>query len=161
MHAERGFTLIEILVVVAIIGITLGFAMLAFGDFGASRRAVVSAEQFSSYVKLVQQQAILETNTLGISLTNEGYTTYRFESGGWRIMSAKSIFHWRSFPNKISVIFRQGGSRNRLKNPDIIITPSGDMSEFIIDFGTAANPQVVSLFGKTDGRIIIEKPKSP
>ncbi|KTC92953.1 MULTISPECIES: type II secretion system minor pseudopilin GspH [Legionella] len=159
MHAERGFTLIEILVVVAIIGITLGFAMLAFGDFGASRRAVVSAEQFSSYIKLVQQQAIIETSTLGINLANEGYSTYRFESGGWQMMPAKSIFHWRSFPSKISVTFRQGGSKNKLKNPDIIITPAGDMSEFIADFGTSTNTQVVSLIGNTDGRIIIEKPK--
>jgi len=161
MHAkQRGFTLIEILVVVAIIGITVGFAMLAFGDFGASRRAVVSAEQFSSYVKLVQQQAILETNTLGINLNQDGYGTYRFVGGSWQQMSMKSIFHWRSFPKNVVANFRQTSSKNKFKNPDIIISPSGDMNEFIVDFGTASNAQIVSLVGTSDGQIIIQQPKS-
>ncbi len=34
----NGFTLIEILVVIVIVGITLSFALLAFGDFGSERR---------------------------------------------------------------------------------------------------------------------------
>ena len=159
MPAERGFTLIEILVVVVIISITLGFAMLAFGDFGASRRAVVTAEQFSAYVKLVQQQAILETNTLGINLSKEGYDTYRFEESTWKLLPAKSIFHPRSFPENVIVTFKQNNATTKLKNPDIVITPSGDMTEFIADFGTAKNLTVVTLFGKNDGQIVIQQPK--
>ena len=41
---NKGFTLIEVMVVVVIIGITIGFAMLSFGDFGQSRRLLTAAE---------------------------------------------------------------------------------------------------------------------
>lgn len=158
MPAERGFTLIEILVVVVIISITLGFAMLAFGDFGANRRAVVTAEQFSSYVKLVQQQAVLETNTLGINISKDGYGTYRF-GRTWELIPTNNFFHWRSFPNNIIVTLKQGSAKNKLKNPDIIITPSWDMNEFAVDFGTPKNHNIITLFGKNNGQIIIQQPK--
>lgn len=160
MPAERGFTLIEILVVVVIIGITLGFALLSFGDFGAGRRAIVSAEQFSSYINLVQQRAILESNAFAININKDGYETLRFYRGGWQPMPAKSIFHWRSFPNSIEVGLRNN-IKHRLKTPDIIINSSGDMSEFIVDFGTSKKPDIATLVGQQDGKLVIQRPKSP
>ncbi len=155
----EGFTLIEILVVVIIIGITIGFALLALGDLGASRRAVVAAEQLSSYIKLVQQRAVLETNTLGISLNKGGYETYRFDRGTWQPMPPKSIFHWRSFPNNIIAKLRSN-SVNKLKNPDIVITSAGDMTEFTVDFATSQKNNIVTLLGEHDGELVLQHTKA-
>ncbi len=41
MKNHKGFTLIEILIVLMIIGITLSFAILSFGDFGEGRKVKV------------------------------------------------------------------------------------------------------------------------
>lgn len=159
MPAERGFTLIEILVVVVIIGTTLGFAMLAFGDFGASRKATVTAEQFSSYIKLVQQRAILEANAFAINLNKEGYETLRFNQNSWQSMPNKGIFHWRSFPPTIVVALHR--TRRQIKKPEIIISSSGDMTEFRIDFGTSSQADIATLVGTEDGQLAIQHPKSP
>lgn len=157
MHAKRGFTLIEILVVIVIIGITIGFALLAFGDFGASRRVIVNAEQLSSYIKLLQQSAILENNNFGIYINNDGYTTYRLEQGQWQPMPTKSIFHPRSFPNTMTVQV-QVGSKD--KGPDIVVDSSGDLSNFVINLGTDKNPTMARLFNDSDGQLIIQRPKN-
>jgi general secretion pathway protein H len=156
MRVERGFTLIEILVVVLIIGITIGFAMLAFGDFGASRKAVLNAEQFSAYVKLVQQQAIIEGNSLGISVSSGGYSTFRFENGSWKPMPAKGIFHNRNFPDNVFAIMKSNLKNNRF-NPDIIIDSSGETSLFAIDFGTSQKPDVITLVNKGRGQLVMQR----
>ena len=77
---KRGFTLIELLIVIVIIGIVSTAAIYSFGDFGASRQAKITAEQFSTYIKLLQQQAILETRTFGIKMTPAAYEIYQLNT---------------------------------------------------------------------------------
>ena len=59
MEQRQGFTLVEILIVIFIISIVMTFAVLSLGDFGASRRIVLAAEQFKSDLISIQQEAIL------------------------------------------------------------------------------------------------------
>ncbi len=149
----HGFTLIEILMVIAIIGITLGFALLAFGDFGGGRRAIVAAEQFSAYIKLVQQQAILQTSTLGIKITSNGYGTYYLERGiKWQIMPEKSIFHWQHFP--ADLLINLSSKASNAQKPDILVDATGNMTEFTLDFGTVKKPALITLVGKHNGALL-------
>ena len=143
MRAERGFTLIELLIVLVIIGVTASIALLAFGDFGASRKIIVAAEQFSSYVKLIQQRAVLESNTFGITIKKDGYQTYRLEDGGkWQAMPLNSLFHWQYFP-KNSIVVLQNKTTTSTNAPDIIINPAGEMTEFRLNFGSSSNANLV------------------
>ncbi|MGQ3889532.1 type II secretion system minor pseudopilin GspH [Legionella sp. CNM-1927-20] len=154
---ERGFTLIEILVVILIIGIIASVALFAFGDFGTSRRIKLTAEQFSAYLKLVQQRAILEMVTLGVTVNNEGYETYRYSNNSWQPMPKNSLIFHRFFP-KDTVITLQ----NQLKNntgPTIIVTPSGSMTEFKLIFGTPSQPSIITLTGKHNGVLTLDNQK--
>lgn len=144
--SPKGFTLIEILVVILIVGITLSFALLAFGDFGEKRRIIVAAEQFNAYVQLVQQQAILETSTLGIELNKNGYQIRQLStSGKWIPMSSRGIFHDQHFPK--GLIFHLRHHTTKRGMPEIIINSSGDMTDFILDFGSSKQAVITTIIG--------------
>lgn len=153
---NRGFTLIEILIVIVIIGIVSTVTLYAFGDFGASRKAKMAAEQFVSYLKLVEQRAILETSTFGININQTGYETYQLNNNSkWSPGPKNSFFHWQALPKKV-IVTLQSPHQNHTKKPDIIIVPTGGMSTFKLFFGTQAAPQLILLIGKHNGDIILE-----
>lgn len=154
---NKGFTLIEILVVLLIIGITMGFALMSFGDFGEKRRIIVAAEQFTQYVKLVQQQAILETSTLGINFKNDSYQVLRFKApASWSPLPAKSIFHRQHFPRGLVINLKKANTKPG--TPIIIINSSGDMTPFTLDFGTSKQSSLATINGLRNGTISVKSP---
>ncbi|MGQ3890985.1 type II secretion system minor pseudopilin GspH [Legionella sp. CNM-4043-24] len=160
MRINRGFTLIEVLVVIIIISIISTASILAFGDFGASRKSVVFAEQFASYVRLVRQRAILEMSTFGINVNAQGYETFRFDEGKtWEPRSKTSLFRWHPFPDNVVVSFKSS-LKNNNKAPDIIIQASGDMTPFTMTFGTQARPAQTTLIGQHNGDVSLKESKS-
>jgi general secretion pathway protein H len=149
----RGFTLIEILVVLVIIGITLGFALITFGDFGEGRRLLFSAEQVANTLKLAQQQAILEGSTLGLYIDNTGYQVLKYkDSSHWKPMFNKKIFGIHSLP-KNTLVSLSTKHPSLQKTPSIIISPSGDMSSFMLYFGTAQETKIILLKSSANGNL--------
>lgn len=160
MRAKRGFTLIEIMVVLVIIGITSSVTLLAFGDFGASRKVLMTAQHFSSYIKLVQQRAILETNTFGIRVNEAGYETLRLQQGvNWQPLPENGLFRPHFFPKNIRVTLAKP-LKNSKNTPEVIIHSSGDMSLFQLNFGTHDHPSLVTLIGRHNGSLHLKSATS-
>ena len=153
MRKNRGFTLIEMLVVIVIIGITVGFALIAFGDFGESKRILFSAEQLVNTLRLAQQQAILESNTLGLRIDNTSYQILKFQdSSHWAPISNKGIFKVNYFPPKMFITLKTN-TNVPTGTPAIVINSSGNMTPFTLGFGTNKETSVALLTGHHDGSL--------
>lgn len=149
---NQAFSLIEILVVLVIIGITIGIAMLAFGDFGQKRRVALAAEQFINFVKVLQQQAIIETATLGILVQKNRYQALRFDpiAEKWLYTPAKEgLFQQHAFPSRISIELQPRSSGSY---PQIVINESGELTPFTMDVLFKAN-RVAQIVGQHNGLI--------
>lgn len=153
-YQQTGFSLLEILVVLLIIGITLTFALLAFGDFGAKRQAQVSAENFIQYIKLIQHQALLEANPWGIVLESKVYRALRFsEKQQWSSPKQNNIFKARKLPKNIMMSW---DTKNKTHQPlNIIIQPTGDMTPFRIQFSSNSNKKGLIIEGFYNGQMSI------
>lgn len=161
MTTSKGFTLIEILIVIVIIGITVGFALISYGDFGESRRRMFSLEQLVNTLRLAQQQAILETSTLGLRIDNSSYQILKYKnSTDWSPISNKGIFKVNYFP-KNTVIKLTTNNKPPPGTPSIVINSSGDMTPFTLSFGASTDTMDTVLTGRHDGSLNLSmvKPK--
>lgn len=148
---HSGYTLIEILVVLLIISITVGFAVLAFGDFGKSRKIRSAAEGFAQFVSLVHERALLESSTLKIHLTPLQYSAERLDlKQHWQPLQS-SFYRKHALPEKTKLLIKYGS-----KSADhliIMISGSGDMTPFEVSFGSVERAQLATVSGDTNGTI--------
>lgn len=153
---KAGFTLLEILIVLVILGIAATFSFMAFGDFGLSRKATVEAEQLVTLIKVTQQRAILEMTTFGIGIHKNGYQFFRFtENNQWQTLSAAPL-KGRSWPNHLNASFAAILNPN---SPQIVINPGGEMTAFQLYFGTDTKPRLLLITGKSNGDLRLDRGK--
>ncbi|MFM8518129.1 MAG: type II secretion system minor pseudopilin GspH [Nevskiaceae bacterium] len=81
-----GFTLIEMLVVITIIGLMIGGAVLALGVVGRDRSLEEEANRLRAVLDYARDRAELETRHYGVRVTREGYAFAWFDprAGVWR-----------------------------------------------------------------------------
>ena len=88
---QRGFTLLELLVVLFIIGITLSFAMLSVGDRTKEHSVQQEAQRLAARLALAGQEAILGAKELALQATSEGYQFLVLDNGEWQVLKDEEL----------------------------------------------------------------------
>jgi len=79
---ERGFTLVELMVVLVIIGLAGAAVMLALPEAGGSLTG--EAERFAARANAARDTAILESRPVALQIGRGGYEVARRVGGVWR-----------------------------------------------------------------------------
>ena len=74
-----GFTLIEILVVLVIVGILMSVAFLSFGILGDDRGLDREARRLASLIELVSEEASTQGRDFGIEFMTGGYRFVEYD----------------------------------------------------------------------------------
>ncbi|HEX8640595.1 MAG TPA: GspH/FimT family pseudopilin [Allosphingosinicella sp.] len=81
-ESEQGFTLIELMVVVVIIGLAAAVVVLSVPESGGSLQA--EAERFAARAKVARDSAILESRPFALQVGPGGYAVAKRVRGEWR-----------------------------------------------------------------------------
>lgn len=140
---------------IVIIGITVGFALIAFGDFGASKRILFAAEQFENTLRLAQQRAILTNRTLGLYVDNRSYRIVTFgESNQWQKNTKSALFQTHSFPDTMIIQLKKS-HQVTIKTPEIMIDSSGEISPFTLIFSSTHEHNIATLQCSEHGELTL------
>ncbi|MGB6976957.1 MAG: type II secretion system minor pseudopilin GspH, partial [Gammaproteobacteria bacterium] len=172
---NQGFTLIEIMVVVLIIGIAASFAVLRFGDFGQTRRMQNSAMELYLLLHTAQQQAVLQPAIIGWAIKGNGFGFYQFvvadHNASWQPLTHDRLFRFHDLGNKIVLQLRVlnrpqipgMGSEDEqdLETivPKLIFLPSGYVTPFVIRIGLRDHPPSYEITGNAAGEIKMQELK--
>ena len=79
-HAQRGFTLLEVMVVILIMGVMVTFASLSIGSRVNEDKLENEARRAEAIIKLASEEAEAKGVEIGLRFTNGGYRLLRYDA---------------------------------------------------------------------------------
>lgn len=146
MTQPRGFTLVEMLVVVVIVGVLAGAVTLVGGAHGDGYRLREEAQRLAAVVRLVADEAVLDNREYGIRLHRHGYEIRRYEGsdGCWHEVSGWAA---HPLPETMQLTLMLEGAPLLLAAqsvaqapPQILLSSSGQGTPFSAGVESVANP---------------------
>ena len=165
-RAQRGMTLIEILVVLVIIGIMTALAMVSIGVLGEDREIERESERLTDAITLLREQAELEGRDYGIWLETSRYEFRRFDAfeQRWKPVEGDAALAPRQLSPELSIELTLEGRQILLrqeKNPDnrvpqLVAWGSGETTPYRLTIARKGGARI-TLVGGLDGRIELER----
>ncbi len=156
----RGFTLIEILVVLAIMGVvsSLVVVRLQSSDFNQARR---EAEHMTSVLEAAREQAIFSGRSVAISSDGQGYQLWTAGGayGEWISLPPEGLLAPRRLAEGVTWKTQRVNDHVRPLGERIVFAPDGVLDPFTLDL--AAGEAVVRLEADVMGRIEVSDAARP
>ncbi len=137
-HA-RGFTLLELVVVLALIGVILGFARLSVGDGGAAARLEHDARTLAAALRLAQEEAVLDEREFGLRLGADGYAFMRLVDRRWQPLKDAQALRPRRVDGERRLTLRIDGQAvplpdqlQQVVRPQVFLLSSGEATPFCV-----------------------------
>lgn len=136
-HNQSGFTLIEIITVVFIIGVIISFASLSVST-NEDQRVHQEAERIQRLLTLAGEEAVLHGRELAMQVSQKGYLFVELDaaSGKWVPITDDKLFRQREFPDLFKIELKMWGKMMNLEEADkfqnIKTLSSGEMDPFTL-----------------------------
>lgn len=140
-RADSGFTLIEILVVLVVVGLLAALAIVNLGGGQQLREMENEVRELYLLMQTATEQAILNNEELGLVFDEDGYQFVRYDdqSDEWASQNER-LFRPRSVPEWLAITSIIEDDTPRLINdkdklrPDLVFFSSGETTPFELEF---------------------------
>jgi general secretion pathway protein H len=140
LRPPAGFTLIEMLVVVFIIGIIAAGVLLSINITGTDHELQTESERLATLMNYARDEAEIQTRELGLACSATGYAFYAFDprTALWDNITEDDALRARTLPAGLTLRLNVEGhdivfkppNKEDPKKPDIMIFSNGDLSAF-------------------------------
>jgi len=174
----NGFTLIEVLVVVTIIGIISAVVVLSVGNLGDDRELQTEARRITSLIEMASDEATLQGRDFGLELLQSGYRFVEYDAltGQWSEVFGDELMRLRQLAQDTEFdLFLEdrrvlldidaadsaqndAADDNYLSEaylPHILILSSGDITPFRLEIVRNTDRSSVSLGVSANGEITV------
>jgi general secretion pathway protein H len=155
----RGFTLLEIMVVVLIIGIIVTFAALSLGNRALDSQLEDEAERLHQLFAVATEDAEVQGLELGWRYRPDGYEFLVLNQDGWQPFEAGPL-RSRVLPNALYIDLNVEGraippaaESDKTREPQVLLLSSGESSPFRLDMHAHGYRPYIRVEGDALGRL--------
>lgn len=160
-HRAGGFTLLEILVVIAIIGTIVTFAVLSLGSRALDEQLETESERLYQLLAIAAEDAEIQSLDLGWRYTDRGYEFLALTTAGeWSPLQTSGSLRARTLPQPLFIDLSVEGRAlppsapgEELVEPQVLLLSSGEVSSFRLDLKARGHKPYVRLQGDALGRL--------
>ena len=177
---SSGFTLVEILVVIVIVGIVMSIAILSITLAGGDSQLREEAQRMVSLVEVAQDESLLQGREFGLEFMQGAYRFVEFDplTRQWGEIIGDDTLRLRKLPEELELELFIEDRRVILKTdpvrmnsseddrpgtqqyaPHVLIYSSGDMSPFELHFVRRIDDSLLAVQGDFAGRVEIVTPE--
>lgn len=159
---QRGFTILELLVVIVIVGIMVSLATLSVGG-NEARTLHTEAQRLTALIELAVQESILNGTEMALELEEETYQFLVYDGKDWFPMPDGKVFRPRELPPGMRLDVEVEGQEEEedlfgeTAASRVWILSSGEVSPFTIDIQLEDGPRY-ELIGDMMGGLKLEGP---
>ena len=168
-HAQAGFSLIEVLVVIVIMGLMLNFVVINVGS-NDDKIVETEARRFGALLRLAAEESIMRARETAVELSRYGYQFLVLDDEGqWQPFEDGQAFRPRELPaglhldgelNDEALAFAAAkdtdtDDEEKATGPRIFLFSSGEMTPFKLEFRMDFGPGW-GLSGDAVGKITLD-----
>lgn len=138
--SQQGFTLLELLVTLVIVGILITFVAVSFTTNSYKHEIRAEANQLAQRIELARRVATTHNETWGLSISKSGYRFLKFDQIDEKWLESEDrLFRHHDLPMHMYLEF--DGDQdipslidkfNELE-PEMVIVPGGEMTPFLLN----------------------------
>jgi len=168
---NSGFTLLEVLVVVVIIGIITSMAVVSMRVLGGDHEMDQEARRLQAVLTQAREDAMLEGRDVGLRVDSRGYDFLRYDSRveSWDLVGDDPLLRERELPGgltaglwlesrEVQLRARNMPTERDPAAPQIIVMASGDLIPFEIVLRRDGTEEERRVTGTVEGLIQVRDP---
>lgn len=157
--APRGFTLMEILVVLVIVAVVAGAVSLSIAGAGGARVLTREAERTQALLNFACERAQLSGRDIGITLARTGFRFSHFDQDVW-VPYREEALRARSWPPQLTVALSRDAQSVALDEkfpdrPQLLCYASGELTAFRLELALPDLARRYRIDGRGDGELLL------
>ncbi|MFQ5643199.1 MAG: type II secretion system minor pseudopilin GspH [Thiogranum sp.] len=159
---QRGFTLLELMVVLVIIGVLLTFVGLSTGGDARGEQMKREATRLMALIDMASEQAVMRSEQLAIRFDDRNYEFMLLQAGKWMPLQDDGPLRAREVPKGIELRLEleenppPGLQVEDTEAPQVFLLSSGEMTPFTMTFSAPETEQRYTVKASLLGRLELE-----